>query len=366
MKSAAAIQQFPRRIFCSWILTLARISAPLTAAEPAGTLIPQEKFPARVHVAEDYETDIERRWWMAGTPETKDLPEKRGLRACRASLTHDFDRQMGDQSKQYKAVIFNPVPGPPMGPDTRLSFRYKLIGASEMRVQIYSLTNNYHRRLTLTGLPQNVWSEGTVDMTQLRRPDGGGGPLATDERIDDIQFYIDPAADLLIDDILLYDPAPKESTRPFPNRVIFTAWFDTGKQGKEWPGEFEIVTHEKPRTWKYARSVKRPDGSGVLAVSLRGARRLSPSVSLDFHYRLEGTETFEIELLIGGKPIDYRRRLLEPGGGPKWGPAQCQYSFPEDASDRIDEIRFTVPPGGTISIDDLLLFEPLYDELPGR
>jgi len=352
-------------IFClllAWTWT----SASLPATEPQGKLIPQEKFPARVHVVEDYETDIERRWWMAGTPETKDVPKGGGLRACRAGLTHDFDRKLGDQSKQYKAVIFNPVPGPPMGMNSRLSFRYKLIGTGELRVQIYSLSKNYHRRLTLTDLPQGAWSHTTVDMTQLRRPDGGGGPLAADERIDDIQFYIDPAADLLIDDIVLYDAATDDEKRPFPKRIVFTGWFDTGKQGQEWPGEFEIVAHEKPRTWKYARSVKRPDGSGVLAVSLRGARRLSPSVSLDFHYRLEGTETFEIELLIGGKPIDYRRRILEPGGGPKWGPAYCQYWFLKDSSDRFDEIRFTVPPGGTISIDDLLLFEPLYDELPGR
>jgi hypothetical protein len=31
-------------------------------------------FPRRVHVAEDYDTDIERRWWMAGKAETKNLP----------------------------------------------------------------------------------------------------------------------------------------------------------------------------------------------------------------------------------------------------------------------------------------------------
>ncbi|NIP92379.1 MAG: hypothetical protein GWO24_02430, partial [Akkermansiaceae bacterium] len=58
--------------------------------------------------------------------------------------------KMGDQSREWKAVIFNPVPGPPMGSRTRLSFRYRLQGTTTLRVQIYSLSNNYHRFLTLT------------------------------------------------------------------------------------------------------------------------------------------------------------------------------------------------------------------------
>ena len=68
--------------------------------------------------------------------------------------------------------------------------------------------------------------------------DGSGGPLAKDERIDDIQFYVDPRAELLIDDIVLYEAAPPGETRPFPRRVIFAGWFDTGRQcfrrGEPW------------------------------------------------------------------------------------------------------------------------------------
>ena len=30
-------------------------------------------LPARVHVFEDYETDIEKRWWLRGAPETNNL-----------------------------------------------------------------------------------------------------------------------------------------------------------------------------------------------------------------------------------------------------------------------------------------------------
>lgn len=97
--------------------------------------------------------------------------------ACRAILTQDFDDKQGALQTLYQAVIFNPVPGPPMGKSPRLSFRYFLRGTDTLRVQIYSLTNGYHRYLSLSGLPQGRWEHGCVEMTQVRRPDGTGGPL---------------------------------------------------------------------------------------------------------------------------------------------------------------------------------------------
>src|SRR5438105_10668207 len=92
----------------------------------------------------------------------------------------------------------------------------------------------------MTGMKQGQSQDGNVNMQDARKPDGAGGPLSEDERIDDIQFYCDPRAELLIDDIVLYDAAHEKETRPFPKRVLFTGLFDTGKQGKEWPGTFEI------------------------------------------------------------------------------------------------------------------------------
>src|SRR5262249_38167817 len=156
------------------------------------------------------------------------------------------------------AVIFNPVPGPPMGKNPRLSFRYKLHGTDTLRVQIYSLTKGYHRYLSLKGLPQDRWESATVDMTQVRRPDGRGGPPSEDERIDDVQFYVDPRAELLIDDIVLYDEAVPGEKRPFPKSIQYTGWFDTGKQGKEWLGDFEIID-KAGSFWKAAKSVENPE-----------------------------------------------------------------------------------------------------------
>ena len=63
---------------------------------------------------------------------------------------------------------------------------------------------------------------------------------------------------MIVDDIVLYDAALPGEERPFPERPIFTGWFDTGQQGKEWPGDFAIVAHKPPRTWKAARSVLEP------------------------------------------------------------------------------------------------------------
>lgn len=296
-------------------------------------------MPHRVHVIEDYETTIEKRWWLRGTPEAADAGT-----CCRAGPTKDFDDKMGDPKKEWAAVIFNPVPGPPMGANTRLAFRYRLEGTDSIRVQIYSLTLNYHRRLLLTGLPQGSWQSAVVDMTALRRPDGSGGPLGEDERIDDIQFYIDPKGTLLIDDIVLFDAALQGETEPFPRRPIFTAWFDTGKQGVEWPGEFEIVPHGK---WKAARSV-----AGQIRLSLRGERPLGRVTKMRFRYRLAGAEAMRIELTGRGES-----RSVEAPGLRRDAWSETTVEFPTGLQ-VADEVRFRLPEGAELLLDDVLLYEP--------
>ena len=74
----------------------------------------------------------------------------------------------------------------------------------------------------------------------------------------------------------------------------------TGKQGRgaEWPGMFEIVQHERPRTWKCARSVVDPDSKRpVIRVDLRGERPIGEKVHLFFRYELRGGETIDVRLL---------------------------------------------------------------------
>jgi hypothetical protein len=298
-----------------------------------------ELQPLRVHAAEDFETDIEKRWWLAGNLETENVPPG-SRRACRGTISKDFDDKMGDPAARYTAVIFNPVPGPPMGKNPRLRFRYFLRGTDKLRVQIFSLTNNYHRRLELTGLPERSWTQAQVDMTRLRRPDGSGGPLSEDERIDDIQFYVDPSAELIIDDIVLYDAAAPGELDPFPARIVFTGWFDTGQQGKEWPGEFQIVAHEKPQKWKAARSVE-----GKLRLSLRGSRPVS-DLHARFRFRLVGATEFTVST-PSGSPV----RIVAKGED--W--AEARVTLPAGAKE-IDALQFTTASGGVLWLDDLLLY----------
>jgi hypothetical protein len=292
------------------------------ATRPAPPFVERGSMPARVHAAEDFETDIEKRWWLAGRVEAEG-----STRVCKGTESKDFDDKMGVATKRYTAVVFNPVPGPPMGLNTRLAFRYRLKGTDTLRVQIFSLTNNYHRRLLLPGLPQGEWRDACVDMTLLRRPDGSGGPLSEGERIDDIQFYVDLKAELWIDDIVLFDAGT--APLPFPRRVIFTGGFDTGAQGKEWPGDFDIVQHEKPRTWKCARSRE-----GKLRVDLRGERP-APSGRVRFLARGNGA--------VG---LGLSTHALA-------GDAWKVYDFPFESPAPLKEVLFT----GELLIDDLLLYE---------
>jgi hypothetical protein len=193
-------------------------------------------------------------------------------------------------------------------------------------------------------------------MTQARRPDGSGGPLSEDERIDDIQFYIAPDAELLIDDIVLYDAAPKDAKESFPRRVIFTGWFDTGQQGKEWPGDFEIVKHELPLTWKAAKSVVNlKTGEPWIRVHLRGQRPLSPSNRLRFRYRLNGATELRVVLAKVSPSYTWNAmaKNLEVG---RWAEATVDFDGGKGAL--ADEIRFLAAKGAELLVDNLLLYEP--------
>jgi len=350
-------------------------SASLSFAQPRNVVKPidQGPLPYRVHVFEDYETEIERKWWLRTEMEKKDVPKSLcsilNSACAKAVESKDFDDKQGDPKITYKAVVFNPVPGPPMGKNTRLSFRYKLKGTDTLRVQIYSLSNGYHRHLTLTGLKQGDWQAATVDMAQARRPDGTGGALSEDERIDDIQFYIDKAADLWIDDIVLYDAAAEGEKRPFPKRIIYTGWFDTGKQGEgtEWPGKFEIVKHEKPLTWKAARSViDERTGRPQIIVDLRGERPMGVKNKLRFRYHLKGADMMMVSLFSAttNAIANQTARGLKTG---EWVELELDFkgsgNKPESGTS-VSEIRFAplsspaTIKDAVLMVDDVLLFEP--------
>jgi purine nucleosidase len=351
-----------REKFLTWYVErMAGLKAP---AQTPAKLVERGMMPSRVHVWEDFETDIEKRWWMSGKAEKTNLPSG-STRACRGVLTHDFDDLLGNAKAMYTAVIFNPVPGPVMGPNTRLGFKYWLKGTGTLRVQIYSLTNGYHRHLVLNDLPQEKWQSATVDMTQCRRPDSTGGPLAENERIDDIQFYTEPTAELIIDDIVLYDAAAAEEKRPFPTRVHFTGLFDTGAQGKEWPGTFEIVEHKPPLSGKAARSVASEElGAPWLRLHLRGERPLGEKTQLSFRYHLKGADNLRVQLL-NRTSRDVHLVELKNLRKEEWATGQVDFSTVKGVKggemirqgDRVDEIHFLLPKGAELLLDDVLLYE---------
>ena len=351
--NARVVAEVQTTEFLKWYVE--RMASCVAPAKKPASLVAQAGFPYRVHVAEDYDTDIERRWWMAGKAETQNLPPG-SRRACRGVLTHDFDDLLGHSRAMYTAVIFNPVPGPPMGKNTRLSFRYWLKGTDTLRAQIYSLTNGYHRHLVLTKLPQGEWQSATVDMTVARRPDGTGGPLSEGERIDDIQFYTDPAAELIIDDIVLYDAAEPGEKRPFPKRILFTAWFDSGKQGKEWPGTFDIIP-QKGYFWNAAKSVANPEtGMPWIRLGLRGERTVGDNTRLTFRYRLTGADAMKIGLVNAtAKATQWAE--LKGLAREKWMEATVDFHDARPGA-RVSAITWQLPADAELLIDDVLLYEP--------
>ena len=352
--------------FLKWYVERVSAGPAVLPKAPANlsSIISQGGMPNRVHCFEDYETDIEKRWWMSGKAEMVNVPQGGGKRACRGVLTQDFDDLQGDMKTMYTAVIFNPVPGPPMGKNPRLSFRYWLKGTDTLRIQIYSLSKGYHRYLSLTKLPQERWESATVDMTAVRRPDGSGGPLSEDERIDDVQFYVDPRAELLIDDMVLYDEAVPGEKRPFPKNFHFTGLFDTGKQGKEWPGTFRDCRQGGQLSGRRRGRSRTRSQTGRPVDPASGTRRGGARPR-----RNRGCSSATASLERDSMTVELDSRL-EPGKGgvisvvelkelkkDEWTSANLNVGDSK-AKETAVEIRFRVPKGAELLIDDVMLYEP--------
>lgn len=363
--NASVAMSIKKDEFLDWFVD--RLAKAYPKSLPSGRIVNEAKmverggFPNRVHAFEDFETDIEKRWWLSGRLETANVPPG-SKRACRATLTQDFDDRQGEMKTLYSAVVFNPVPGPPMGKKPHLSFRYYLKGADVLRVQIYSLTNGYHRCLTLKGLPQGKWMEGNVNMQDARKPDGTGGPLSENERIDDIQFYCDPRAELLIDDIVLYDAAGEKETRPFPKRVLFTGLFDSGKQGKEWPGTF-VIAQKEGYFWHAAKSLPHPEDkkSNWIHLGLRGERPINAPTQLFFRYKLDGAQHIRVEFNSpqAGTFLAVQSELKKGEWAESLVDLPSLALFTKGATQpTVGSINFRVPAEAGLMIDDVLLYEP--------
>jgi len=97
-----------------------------------------------------------------------------------------------------------------VGAHTKLRFRYHLTGASAMTVQVFDLTDNDNRHIRLRDLKPGAWQTAYLDFTKdARRNDGRDTPFAAGHLVDDLFFFVEPAADsevgLLIDEVVMYD-----------------------------------------------------------------------------------------------------------------------------------------------------------------
>ncbi len=143
--------------------------------------------------------------------------------------------------------------------------------------------------------------------------------------------------------------------------VIFTGWFDKGKQGKEWTGDFEIVLHKPPMTWDAARSVKHPKtGKPYLRIGMRGERTLSRETHLRFRYRLTGLGPLRVKIRNRTSGKSQSRSLVDLITG-AWAETTLKFEFSpsrEGVLPTADELFFFADDGTELLIDDVLLFEP--------
>lgn len=335
---------------------------PARSMNPSQT-VAETKFPARFHYVENFDSETEKRSRVVGKTEIDEVASSRRP-AVRAELTQDLDRQYDDPGATYRAIILRPVPSPMVGPNPRLTFRYKLNGTDQIRIQIHSLSQRIHRSLTLNQLPEMGWHRATVDLSQMKLPDGSGEVISADELIGYIQFYIDPQAELLIDEVILHEAMNPDELRPFPQSVIFAGGFDTGEYGTELSGEFELVPHNQPGKGRFLKCVVDPEsGQTNLRIGLRGHRRLGPNSEISFRYLQTTSQPIEVRLSGPNSKLVRSGRVYCSVQG-EWTTVTVRLE--SDAATPVadplpewgDQLEFRLHPGTELSIDDLLLFVP--------
>jgi hypothetical protein len=83
-----------------------------------------------------------------------------------------------------------------LGAKTHLRFRYHLVGADAMRVELVQHKTKERHGLEIKTLRKDQWTETTLDFTEKTR---------AGQRVDEIQFLLPKGAELLVDDVLLYE-----------------------------------------------------------------------------------------------------------------------------------------------------------------
>lgn len=161
-----------------------------------------EPFPNRVLYVAGFDTGIDpasREKYFPGRMEIarKDAPPGTYWGAARAVAQEDG---------KGKLVQLQITPPKAVGARTKLRFRYHLKGTSSMQVQIFDLTDMDNRHVRLKDLKQGEWTFLHVDFTRDgKRNDGSDTPFAAGHKVDDIFFFVEAGAELLLDEVVLYD-----------------------------------------------------------------------------------------------------------------------------------------------------------------
>ncbi len=90
---------------------------------------------------------------------------------------------------------------------------------------------------------------------------------------------------------------------------------------------------------------------------LRGERTLGATTQLFFRYKLTGAETLQVALMDRTAKETHIVDLKKLTTG-KWAEATVDFPAAAKRGDKVDELRFLLPKGAELLVDDVLLFEP--------
>lgn len=261
-------------------------------------------FPHRIWAACDFEAQTPDYAWF-GPKETKNIPVYPGNKTALGVGQRPFDK--------YGAVMtgINPVPGPRMGKENHLYFRYFLKGATSATLQHFSLSVEDNNHINASGLTEGRWAEASFNFTRdARRNNGSPKAFQDGERMDDLKVWAGKPedkdkVDLVLDDVIFFanDPAVPPEPEPFPQRVIFLAAFDTGADPKSrlkyWPGAFDILGKEAPAgaNWNVARAVPHKDtGGNWIRLEIKPTKPVGAHTKLRFRYHLTGASRLTAQI----------------------------------------------------------------------
>jgi hypothetical protein len=161
-----------------------------------------EPFPNRVILLAAFDTGPKEKYWPGDFEIVEKPPAGAFWRAARS-----VPRRSG--RGQFIRIA---IPPPrPVGPHTKLRFRYHLTGAHAITVQIFDATVQDNRHIRLDHLKQGEWTTHYLDFRHdSRRNDGTTNSMfAAGNLVDDLFFFVEgdgaSSSTLFVDEVVLFD-----------------------------------------------------------------------------------------------------------------------------------------------------------------